>query len=47
MGSAKALLMLLVIAALLGALVMILKTNYRRPYNMVSNRDFYSILAQQ
>lgn len=47
MGSAKALLILLLIAALLGALVLILKKDYRRPYNMVGNRNFYSILAQQ
>ena len=47
MGSAKMLFYLLVGAAIVGALVLILKKNYRRPYNMVSNRNFYSILAQE
>jgi len=47
MGSAKALFYLLIIAAILGALVLIINKNYRRPYNIISNRDFYSILAQK
>ena len=47
MGSAKALVGLLLAAALLGAVVMLLKPNYRRAYNMVSNRNFYSVLAKQ
>lgn len=45
MGS-KALFYLLVTAALVGAVVLLFKTNYRRDYNLVSNRDFYSGLAQ-
>ncbi len=47
MGSAKALFFLLIAAAILGALVLIINKNYRRPYNMVSNRNFYSILAKK
>ena len=46
MGSAKALVLLLVIAALIGAVVLIFKKDYRRDYNLVSNRNFYSSLAQ-
>ncbi len=46
MGSAKTLFYLLVVAALIGAVVLILNKNYRRDYNLVSNRDFYSSLAQ-
>ncbi|MCX6348227.1 MAG: hypothetical protein NTV79_01815 [Candidatus Aureabacteria bacterium] len=47
MGSARALLLLLLGAALLGATVLILNKNYRRPCNIVSNRNFYSVLAQK
>jgi|GEM_PF-1129340 hypothetical protein len=47
MGSAKTLVFLLVIAALIGAVVLIFNKNYRRDYNLVSNRNFYSSIAQQ
>lgn len=47
MGSAKMLFILLMGAALLGGLVMILNKNYRRPYNIVSNRNFYSVLTNK
>jgi len=47
MGSAKTLLFLLLAAAILGALVLIFKKNYRIPYNMISNRDFYSVLSEK
>ena len=47
MGSAKTLFFLLVIAALIGAVVLIFDNNYRRDYNLVSNRNFYSGIAQQ
>ncbi|MDP8214560.1 MAG: hypothetical protein RAO92_04815 [Candidatus Euphemobacter frigidus] len=47
MGSAKALFYLLVVAALIGAAILIFNKNYRRDYNLVSNRNFYSSLAQQ
>ena len=46
MGSAKALVGLLLTAAILGALVLILKPNYGRIYNLVSNRNFYSVLTK-
>ncbi|MFH1038955.1 MAG: hypothetical protein V1789_09855 [PVC group bacterium] len=46
MGSAKTLFYLLVAAALIGAVVLIFNKNYRRDYNLVSNRDFYSSLAR-
>jgi len=46
MGSAKGLVYLLLIAALIGAAVLILDQNYRRDYNLVSNRNFYSALAK-
>ncbi len=47
MGSAKTLVFLLVIAALIGAVVLLFNENYRRDYNLVSNRNFYSSIAQQ
>ncbi len=47
MGSAKTLVFLLVIAALIGAVVLLFNKNYRRDYNLVSNRNFYSSVAQQ
>ena len=47
MGSAKTLVFLLVIAVLIGAVVLIFNKNYRRDYNLVSNRNFYSSIAQQ
>ncbi|MEA1927086.1 MAG: hypothetical protein U9N73_02685 [Candidatus Auribacterota bacterium] len=47
MGSAKTLVFLLVIAAIIGAIVLIFKPDYRRDYNLVSNRNFYSSVAQQ
>ncbi|HOO77917.1 MAG TPA: hypothetical protein PK636_02545 [bacterium] len=47
MGSAKTLFYLMIGAAILGTLVLILKKNYRIPYNAVSNRNFYSILAEK
>ncbi len=46
MGSAKGLFYLLLAAALLGAAVLVLDRNYRRDYNLVSNRNFYSALAK-
>ena len=47
MGSAKTLVFMLVLAALIGAVVLIFNKNYRRDYNLVSNRNFYSSIAQQ
>jgi len=47
MGSAKTLFYLMIGAAIVGALVLILKKDYRIPYNTVSNRNFYSILAKK
>ena len=47
MGSAKTLFLLLLGAFLLGALVLVLNKNYRRPYNIVSNRNFYSVLTNK
>jgi len=47
MGNSKMLFKLILGAFLLGALVLILNKNYRRPYNIVSNRNFYSILANK
>jgi len=47
MGSAKTLFYLMIGAAVVGALVLILKKNYRLPYNTVSNRNFYSILSDK
>jgi hypothetical protein len=47
MGNAKMLFILILGAFLLGALVLVLNKNYRRPYNIVSNRNFYSILANR
>ncbi len=46
MGSAKGLIYLLLVAALAGAAVLVLNQNYRRDYNLVSNRNFYSALAK-
>lgn len=46
MGSAKALVGLLLAAAILGAVVLLLKPNYGRVYNLVSNRNFYSVLSR-
>ncbi len=46
MGSAKGLIYLLLLAALLGAIVLLFDRNYRRDHNLVSNRNFYSILAE-
>lgn len=46
MGSAKTLVFLLVIAALIGVVVLIFDKNYRRDYNLVSNRNFYSSITQ-
>ena len=46
MGSAKGLIYLLLAAALIGAVVLVLDHNYRRDYNLVSNRNFYSSLAR-
>lgn len=46
MGSSKGLFYLLLAAALLGGVVLVLDQNYRRDYNLVSNRNFYSALAK-
>ncbi len=46
MGSAKGLIYLLLLAVLLGAIVLIFDRNYRRDHNLVSNRNFYSVLAR-
>ena len=45
MGSIKTLILLLMIAAVIGVIVLIFKPNYRRDYNLVSNRNFYSSLT--
>ncbi len=47
MGSAKGLIYLLLLAVLVGAAMLIFDRNYRRDYNLVSNRNFYSALAKQ
>ncbi|MDP8235024.1 MAG: hypothetical protein P9M08_01440 [Candidatus Erginobacter occultus] len=46
MGSAKGLIYLLLLAALIGAAVLLLDPHYRRDHNLVSNRNFYSALAK-
>lgn len=46
MGSAKGLFFLLLLSALLGAVVLVIDQNYRRDYNLISNRNFYSALAK-
>lgn len=47
MGSAKALFMMIIVALAIGAVVMILNPNYRRPHNLVTNRNFYSIMMER
>ena len=47
MKSAKTLFLGLTIAMLLGVLVLVINKNYRRADNMISNRNFYSILSQK
>lgn len=47
MKSAKALFFGLALAMVLGILVLIINKNYRRTDNMISNRNFYSILSQK
>jgi hypothetical protein len=45
--SAKALFFGLALAMLLGVLVLVINKNYRQADNMISNRNFYSILSQK
>ncbi len=47
MGSAKNLFYLIAVAAILGAVVLVLNKNYRIPYNIVSNRGFYSVVSEK
>ena len=47
MKSAKTLFFGLALAMILGILVLIINKNYRRADNMISNRNFYSILSQK
>jgi hypothetical protein len=47
MKNAKTLFMLLALAAMIGAVVMTINRNYRRPYNLVTNRNFYSLLMER
>ncbi len=47
MGSAKTLFLMILLALAIGAVVMVLSPRYRRPYNLVTNRNFYSIMMER
>lgn len=47
MKSAKTFFYGMALAMLLGTLVLVINKNYRRADNMISNRNFYSILSQK